>query len=123
QDPEEWSTTRAQLFGLWRAGVDRPDVLEYIESMSAYGFPMWSRAGREILQSFAAQPTPLAEFAALAASGSPCRRRTCTRNRAMTRTYPLSRLSQPNTTGSTSTACPRTATSRAWKYRRNPPRP
>ena len=72
QDPEEWSTTRAQLFGLWRAGVDRPDVLQYIESMSAYGFPMWSRAGREILQSFAAQPTPLAEFAALAASGSPC---------------------------------------------------
>lgn len=40
--------------------------------MSAYGFPMWSRAGREILQSFAAQPTPLAEFGALAASGSPC---------------------------------------------------
>jgi pimeloyl-ACP methyl ester carboxylesterase len=39
QDPEEWSATRAQLFGLWSAGVDRPDVLQYIESMSAYGFP------------------------------------------------------------------------------------
>jgi pimeloyl-ACP methyl ester carboxylesterase len=67
QDPEEWSTTRAQLFGLWRAGVDRPDVLQYIESMSAYGFPMWSRAGREILQSLAAQPTPLSAQQAFAA--------------------------------------------------------
>ena len=72
QDPHEWSATRAQLFGLWSAGVDSPDVLRYVDSMSAYGFPMWSRAGREILRSFAAQPTPLAEFAALAASGSPC---------------------------------------------------
>jgi pimeloyl-ACP methyl ester carboxylesterase len=123
QDSEEWSATRAQLFGLWSAGVDRPDVLRYIESMSAYGFPMWSRAGREILQSFAAQPTPLAEFAALVASGSACPTAHLTRNRAMTRICPLSRLSQPSTTGSTFTACPRTATSRAWKYRRNLPRP
>jgi pimeloyl-ACP methyl ester carboxylesterase len=37
--------------------------------MSAYGFPMWSRAGREIFESFAAHPAPLAE---LAATGSPC---------------------------------------------------
>src|SRR4029078_7545228 len=58
KDPEKWSTTRAQLFGLWRAGVDRPDVLEYIESMSAYGFPMWSRAGRGILKSLPAPPSP-----------------------------------------------------------------
>lgn len=72
QDPQKWSATRAQLFSLWSAGVDSPDVLQYIDSMSAYGFPMWSRAGREVLRSFAAQPTPLAEFAALAASGSPC---------------------------------------------------
>ena len=72
QDPQKWSATRAQLFGLWSAGVDSPDILRYIDSMSAYGFPMWSRAGREISRSFAAQPTPLTQFAALAAGGSPC---------------------------------------------------
>jgi pimeloyl-ACP methyl ester carboxylesterase len=72
QNPQAWSATRAQLFGLWSAGVDNADVLRYVDSMSAYGFPMWSRAGREIFRSFSAQPTRLAEFAALAASGPPC---------------------------------------------------
>jgi hypothetical protein len=123
QDPQEWSATRAQLFGLWSAGVDSPDVLRYVDSMSAYGFPMWSRAGREILRSFAAQPTPLAEFAALAATGHHARRHTCTRNRAMTRTCPLSKPSRPSTGGFTFNACTRTATSRAWKSRRKLPRP
>ena len=72
QDPQKWSATRAQLFGLWSTGVNSPDVLRYIDSMSAYGFPMWSRAGREIFESFAAHPAPLAELAELAATGSPC---------------------------------------------------
>jgi pimeloyl-ACP methyl ester carboxylesterase len=71
QDPLKSSATRAQLFGMGSAGVDSPDVLRYIDSMSAYGFPMWSRAGREIFESFATHPAPLAEFAALAASSSP----------------------------------------------------
>jgi pimeloyl-ACP methyl ester carboxylesterase len=69
QDPAAWSQTRGALFEMWGAGVDSPAVHDYIATMGEYGFDMWSRAGREIARSFAAEPVPLAAVAALA---EPC---------------------------------------------------
>jgi pimeloyl-ACP methyl ester carboxylesterase len=72
QDPQAWSTVRDQLFALWTDGVDDGVVHQYVQSMGAYGYEMWSRAGREIARSFAATPVPLAAFAELARQGTPC---------------------------------------------------
>ncbi len=65
QDRATWSATRDQLFDMWGHDVDEPAVHRYIESMGTYGFDMWGRAGREIAAEFAAEPVPLAAFAAL----------------------------------------------------------
>jgi pimeloyl-ACP methyl ester carboxylesterase len=65
QNPVAWTQVRAALFEMWGAGVDSPVVHDYIATMGAYEFDMWSRAGREIARSFDAQPMPLAAFAAL----------------------------------------------------------
>jgi hypothetical protein len=65
QDPAAWSAVRAQLFDMWGHDVDVPAVHDYIASMGRYGFDMWGRAGREISAAFAAEPMPLAAFAAL----------------------------------------------------------
>jgi pimeloyl-ACP methyl ester carboxylesterase len=72
QDPGRWAGTRAGLFAMWVHGVTDPAIHDYIDSMSAYGYPMWSRAGREIQRAFAACPVPLSAFAEFARDGAPC---------------------------------------------------
>jgi pimeloyl-ACP methyl ester carboxylesterase len=69
QSPAAWREVRAQLFAMWAAGVEDVAVHAYIDSMAAYGFDMWSRAGREIGHALRAQPVPVA---ALAELGTPC---------------------------------------------------
>lgn len=72
QDEQAWQSTRAVLFEMWTRGVADPAVHEYVRSMSDYGFDMWSRAGREIAQAFAACPVPLDAFADQAVDGAAC---------------------------------------------------
>jgi pimeloyl-ACP methyl ester carboxylesterase len=69
QAEEAWEHVRAALFDMWTSGVDVPDVPDYVETMAAYGYPHWSRAGREIAASFAAEGTPVA---ALERLDEPC---------------------------------------------------
>jgi pimeloyl-ACP methyl ester carboxylesterase len=67
QDPNAWASVRSQLFAMWTSGVDEPAVRDYVASMGEYGYDMWSRAGREIAGSFAAEQTPTIALARLAA--------------------------------------------------------
>lgn len=46
-------------------GVDYPAVPDYVATMGHYGYAHWSRAGREIAASFAAERTPVAALEAL----------------------------------------------------------
>jgi pimeloyl-ACP methyl ester carboxylesterase len=69
QSPDVWQEVRGGLFGMWTSGVETEAVLDYVASMSRYGFDHWSRAGREISASFASEGTPLA---ALQAMEPPC---------------------------------------------------
>jgi pimeloyl-ACP methyl ester carboxylesterase len=69
QSPTDWRDVRAGLFGMWSSGVDVPEVHDYVASMGRYGFEHWSRAGREVSASFAAEGTPLA---ALQSMSPPC---------------------------------------------------
>lgn len=72
QDPHRWEQARGQLFSLWTTGTDDPGVHRYVKAMAEHGFDMWSRAGREIAASFAAQPSPLAALEEMAAAGDAC---------------------------------------------------
>jgi len=117
QDTQAWSTVRDQLFALWTDGVDDGVVHQYVQSMGAYGYEMWSRAGRKIARSFAATPVPLAAFAELADQGTRARRCTYTPSRETTATSPPSTRTPPPTRGSRCAGWEPAATSRAWKYR------
>lgn len=66
QDPEAWSEARARLFDMWTSCVDVQAVHDYVASMGEYGYDMWSRAGREIAQSFVRHGTPIDALAQLA---------------------------------------------------------
>lgn len=72
QDRHTWERVRAALFGMWTTGVDSRQVLDYVESMAAYGFLDWSRAGREIAASFAREGAPLRAVQRLADLGQAC---------------------------------------------------
>lgn len=66
QDPAQWQQTREQLFSMWLAGVEVPELTRYVrEDMGSYGFEMWSRAGREIASAYAAEKSPLQALATL----------------------------------------------------------
>jgi pimeloyl-ACP methyl ester carboxylesterase len=66
QNEHAWSDVRAQLFAMWTSGVEVQAVHDYVASMGEYGYDMWSRAGREIAQSFGTHDTPVAAIARLA---------------------------------------------------------
>ena len=59
QNPDAWEQVRADLFGRWTTGVESPAIHSYVESMAAFGFDMWARAGREIAAQFATYGSPL----------------------------------------------------------------
>ena len=64
QRSDDWEHVRDALTGRWTDGVGSPAVHDYVESMTSYGFPHWSRAGREIATGFA-QGSPVEVLAAL----------------------------------------------------------
>ena len=72
QQPAAWEHVRGALFDMWTTGVETPAVLDYVRSMGEYGFADWSRAGREIADSFALEGSPVAALEALEAQGQPC---------------------------------------------------
>jgi pimeloyl-ACP methyl ester carboxylesterase len=63
QDPEQWEQVRRSLFSMWTTDVTSRAVHDYVARMGAYGFDMWSRAGREIGSDFERQGTPVAALA------------------------------------------------------------
>jgi pimeloyl-ACP methyl ester carboxylesterase len=66
QDPTRWEATREQLFSMWLAGSDDPEVAGHIRGdMGAYGFDTWARAAREIAAAYALHGNPLRALAAL----------------------------------------------------------
>ncbi len=66
QRPEEWEPTREQLFSMWLHEVDDPELIRFVrQRMGAYGFDMWSRAGREISAAYAGAGSPLQALARL----------------------------------------------------------
>ncbi|WP_068274220.1 alpha/beta fold hydrolase [Aldersonia kunmingensis] len=69
QSEASWEQVRGALFDMWTTGVDDPTVPAYVATMGHYGYEHWSRAGREIAASFAAESTPVD---ALEALDEPC---------------------------------------------------
>jgi len=59
QDPQEWEKARQQLFAMWLTGVKNQDVIRLVREMSAQGYEMWARAGREINAAYQQQHAPL----------------------------------------------------------------
>ncbi|HKD18196.1 MAG TPA: alpha/beta hydrolase [Thermoanaerobaculia bacterium] len=61
QSPETWRPTLDRLFDFWLHGGADPEVERFVRTeMGAYGFPMWSRAGREISRAYEREGSPLA---------------------------------------------------------------
>ncbi|HEY7043483.1 MAG TPA: alpha/beta hydrolase [Nocardioidaceae bacterium] len=67
QGSQSWTGVRGQLLSMWSSGVDpstgsgqAAELDRYLLAMADYGFPHWSRAGREIAAAFAAEGSPLA---------------------------------------------------------------
>jgi pimeloyl-ACP methyl ester carboxylesterase len=65
QDPNRWQQTRDQLFALWLAGAPAHVEDQIRREMGAYGFEMWSRAGREIAAAYARHGSPLRSLVSL----------------------------------------------------------
>jgi pimeloyl-ACP methyl ester carboxylesterase len=73
QDEQAWEQVRGGLLSMWTTGVDVPMLHEYVARMGTYGAEYWSRAGREISESFTRYGTPLAALEQLRADeGLPC---------------------------------------------------
>jgi len=54
-----------QVSSMWTAGLDTPELLAYVDSMTAFSDEMWARAAREIAAAFAADNSPLSAVASL----------------------------------------------------------
>lgn len=65
QDPARWRHTRDQLFAMWLAGAPAPVAEQIRREMGAYGFEMWSRAGREIAAAYSRHGSPLRLLSAM----------------------------------------------------------
>ena len=61
-----WRAARAELFEIWRGGVQLEAIEEAIAVMEAQGAEMWIRSGRVIASSYHRHGTPIAAHAALA---------------------------------------------------------
>lgn len=60
QSPTQWKQIRDALFTEWLSGIDNAKVSGYVrEGMGAFGYEMWSRAGREIGASYDRFVSPL----------------------------------------------------------------
>jgi len=65
QAADGWRTARADLFEIWRDGVQLQAIEEAIAVMEARGAEMWIRSGRVIASSYHRHGTPIAAHAAL----------------------------------------------------------
>lgn len=52
-----------QISGMWRAGLDLPELDAYVTSMVAFPDDMWARAANEIAGAFGENPIPLEAIA------------------------------------------------------------
>ena len=68
QSPEHWYQVVEGMHQRWLNGVKNPDLERFLRIGLSTGFPMWSRAGREITAAFDRQPVP---FQALSQLGIP----------------------------------------------------
>jgi pimeloyl-ACP methyl ester carboxylesterase len=55
---ERWPEARDILYGIWRGGVDDPDVEAVLAAMSEHGADMWMRSGRKIESAFTENGCP-----------------------------------------------------------------
>jgi pimeloyl-ACP methyl ester carboxylesterase len=63
QDRERWREAREQVFSMWLTGAPQGVVERVRREMGAYGFDMWSRAGRAIIADYARHGNPLRALA------------------------------------------------------------
>ncbi len=65
QDEARWQQARDQLFSMWTSGAPANVAQRVRREMGAYGFEIWSRAGRCIADAYARYESPLRALAAL----------------------------------------------------------
>ena len=66
QREESWRDVRDQLFSMWLAGTNHPEVSEFLSAdMASYPFAMWARAGREIAKAYGENENPVQALSAL----------------------------------------------------------
>ena len=64
QDPAAWRNVVDGVFDMWLAGISNAALTSFVRGeMGSYGFPMWSRAAREIASAYAEHGSPLAVLA------------------------------------------------------------
>jgi pimeloyl-ACP methyl ester carboxylesterase len=60
QSKEKWRETIDKTFSSWLQGIDNPHLIRFVrEEMGSYGYEMWSRAAREISNSYKKEVSPL----------------------------------------------------------------
>jgi pimeloyl-ACP methyl ester carboxylesterase len=62
---DDWPSARDTLIGIWRAGLERPQIDSALSVMREQGADMWMRSGREIMAGYARVGSPLEAWAAL----------------------------------------------------------
>lgn len=66
QSLDRWQQVAQTLFDRWLQGTEDAALAGYVRrEMGSFGFPMWSRAAREIQSAFAREPVPLTALARL----------------------------------------------------------
>jgi pimeloyl-ACP methyl ester carboxylesterase len=68
QSPDRWRQVVEGMHQRWLNSAQNPDLERFLRVGMSTGFPMWSRAGREITAAFDREPVP---FQALERSGVP----------------------------------------------------
>ncbi len=68
QSPDHWRQVVDGMHQRWLNGAENPDLARFLRVGMSTGFPMWSRAGREITAAFDREPVP---FWALQRGGVP----------------------------------------------------
>ena len=58
QDPVRWREVVNAMHDRWLNGVENPELQRFLRVGKATGFPMWSRAAREITTAFDRNPVP-----------------------------------------------------------------
>jgi pimeloyl-ACP methyl ester carboxylesterase len=62
QSPDRWRQVVDGMHQRWLNGAASPDLERFLRVGMSTGFPMWSRAGREIAAAFDREPVPFQAF-------------------------------------------------------------